>query len=343
MQRILAIAWLTWKAALRFKLFLVIAVLLIGAVVGLPLVIQDDGTAQGFTQIILTYTLSVITVLLGISTLWLACGTLARDIEECQMQVVATKPVARWQIWLTAASASVWEVLLQREAGVSVGAQVSAVVVLGLTAFMLTYASDRRAELLVQTSRREKLAALGQLSAGVGHDLRNPLAAVANAIFVLRRRLEKAAALTPGVEQPLALAERELAASQRIIGDLLDYARETPWELKPVPLRALMDEPLIMSSRQVSPVYFDMLTSVCRTHGLTPRVIHEVRSVTSQVAYVGCGQGVALVPASMRKLAPENVVVRPLKEKIMVVTAAAVWNTNRHHPMVDEALEMLKK
>src|SRR5215472_8472217 len=100
MQRILAIAWLTWKAALRFKLFLVIAVLLILAVVGLPLVIKDDGTAQGFTQIILTYTLSTITALLGLSTLWLSCGTLARDIEECQIQVVATKPVARWQIWL---------------------------------------------------------------------------------------------------------------------------------------------------------------------------------------------------------------------------------------------------
>src|SRR5229473_2610664 len=100
MQRILAICWLTWKAALRFRLFLVIAVLLILAVVGLPLVIKDDGTARGFTQIILTYTLSAITALLGLSTLWLACGTLARDIEECQMQVVAVKPIARWQIWL---------------------------------------------------------------------------------------------------------------------------------------------------------------------------------------------------------------------------------------------------
>jgi hypothetical protein len=100
MQRIFAIAWLTWKAALRFKLFLVIAVLLILAVVGLPLVIKDDGTAQGFTQIILTYTLSAITALLGLSTLWLSCGTLARDIEECQIQIVATKPIARWQIWL---------------------------------------------------------------------------------------------------------------------------------------------------------------------------------------------------------------------------------------------------
>jgi hypothetical protein len=100
MQRILAIAGLTWKAAFRFRLFLVIAVLLLVAVVGLPLLIQDDGTARGFTQILLTYTLSAITALLGLSTLWLACGTLARDIEECQMQVVATKPIARWQIWL---------------------------------------------------------------------------------------------------------------------------------------------------------------------------------------------------------------------------------------------------
>jgi hypothetical protein len=100
MQRIIAIAWLTWKAALRFRLFLVIAVLLLAAVVGLPVMIKDDGTARGFTQILLTYTLSAITGLLGLSTLWLSCGTLARDIEECQIQVVATKPIARWQIWL---------------------------------------------------------------------------------------------------------------------------------------------------------------------------------------------------------------------------------------------------
>ncbi len=100
MQKIFAIAWLTWKAALRFRLFLVIAALLVLAVVGVPLVIKDDGTARGFVQIIITYTLSAVTVLLGFSTLWLSCGALARDIEECQIQVVATKPIARWQIWL---------------------------------------------------------------------------------------------------------------------------------------------------------------------------------------------------------------------------------------------------
>ncbi|HEY3761259.1 MAG TPA: hypothetical protein VGN23_05885 [Verrucomicrobiae bacterium] len=100
MQRILAIAGLTWKAALRFRVFTVIALLLVLAVVGLPLIVKDDGTAQGFTQIILTYTLSATAALLGFSTLWLSCGTLARDVEECQIQVVATKPIARWQIWI---------------------------------------------------------------------------------------------------------------------------------------------------------------------------------------------------------------------------------------------------
>lgn len=99
-QRVWAVAALTWKAAFRFRLFWVLAALLLGSVVVLPLLIRDDGTARGFIQIMLTYTLSVITALLGFSTLWLACGILARDIEDCSIQAVAVKPIARWQIWL---------------------------------------------------------------------------------------------------------------------------------------------------------------------------------------------------------------------------------------------------
>lgn len=100
MQRLLAITSLTWKAAFRFRLFWVVTTLLLVAVVGLPLMVKDDGTARGFTQLLITYTLGAITALLGMCTLWLACGTLARDIEECQLQMVAVKPIPRWQIWL---------------------------------------------------------------------------------------------------------------------------------------------------------------------------------------------------------------------------------------------------
>lgn len=100
MQRVFAIAGLTWKAAFRYRLFWALAALLLAAEVGFPLLLKDDGTARGLTQILLTYTLSSVAGLLGLSTLWISCATLARDIEECQMQMVATKPVARWQVWV---------------------------------------------------------------------------------------------------------------------------------------------------------------------------------------------------------------------------------------------------
>ena len=132
----------------------------------------------------------------------------------------------------------------------------------------------------------------------------------------------------------MPLAEDRLAVALRSDHPLAAQSR--------VRLRSLADESLVMSARQVSPVYFDMLTGVCRSHGFAPRVLHEVRSVTSQIAYVGCGQGVALVPSSMRKLAPANVVVRPLKERVMVVTAALAWNAERYHPMVDVVVAWLK-
>src|SRR5437899_11209947 len=109
MQRLFAIAKLTLKAALRYRLVQVLTVLLLGAVVGLPVIIKHDGTAQGFTQILLTYTLGSITTRLGFATMWLACGTLARDVEECQMQLVPVRPVARWESWLRK-----WAVILLR-------------------------------------------------------------------------------------------------------------------------------------------------------------------------------------------------------------------------------------
>ncbi|MBU3054710.1 MULTISPECIES: LysR family transcriptional regulator [Pseudomonas] len=106
-------------------------------------------------------------------------------------------------------------------------------------------------------------------------------------------------------------------------------------------LANLADEPLVMSSRQVSPNYFDYLIGVCKANGLSPRVLHEVRSVTSQIAFVSCGQGVALVPASMKKLAPDNVILKPLTPKLSVVTTAAVWDSARTNPLVDALVALL--
>jgi ABC-type transport system involved in multi-copper enzyme maturation permease subunit len=99
-RRVRHIAALTWKTAFRLRFVWVMILLLVLVVGGLPAVLRDDGSAKGMAQIILTYTLSMTTGILGFATLWLAVGSMARDIGDCQMQMVATKPIARWQIWL---------------------------------------------------------------------------------------------------------------------------------------------------------------------------------------------------------------------------------------------------
>ncbi|MBT0623120.1 LysR family transcriptional regulator [Pseudomonas fluorescens] len=109
-----------------------------------------------------------------------------------------------------------------------------------------------------------------------------------------------------------------------------------------ISLSSLASEPLVMFSRRVSPVYFDNLIATCRASGFSPRVLHEVRSVASQIAFVSCGQGIALVPASLKKLAPENVVLRALTQKLNVVTTAVAWNSERPNPLVTQVIAHLQ-
>ena len=109
-----------------------------------------------------------------------------------------------------------------------------------------------------------------------------------------------------------------------------------------ISLSSLANEPLVMFARKVSPVYFDNLIATCRASGFSLRVLHEVRSVASQIAFVSYRQGIALVPASLKKLAPANVVFRPLSQKLNVVTTAVAWNADRPNPLIDDIIARLR-
>ena len=98
--RIRAVVKVAWKAAFRFRVFWVMAVLLVVSVGVIPLIVKGDGTAEGLTQVLVTYTLTMITAVLATGVLWLSVGTLARDIGESHIQMIAVKPIARWQIIL---------------------------------------------------------------------------------------------------------------------------------------------------------------------------------------------------------------------------------------------------
>lgn len=99
-------------------------------------------------------------------------------------------------------------------------------------------------------------------------------------------------------------------------------------------LKQLDDEPFVMFRREISPVYFDSIISSCQKLGLSPRILHFVRNISSQMALVGFGQGLALVPSRSRDLAPPGVVVRRVAEKIELITTAAAWSRTAKNPVL---------
>jgi signal transduction histidine kinase len=101
---------------------------------------------------------------------------------------------------------------------------------------------DAQARLVFQ----ERLAAIGQVAAAVGHELRNPLGVLTNSLYLLR-------AAVPGgdsvkVERHLATAEREIGAAVVIVEGLLDFARQHEPDPEPVSLGELVDESLSVAS-----------------------------------------------------------------------------------------------
>lgn len=85
-----------------------------------------------------------------------------------------------------------------------------------------------------QMSRAEHLATLGELAAGLAHEIRNPLAGIAGVIEIIGRDLP---ATSPSREV-LADVQREVLHIQQILSELLDYARPRPPELRAADLRA---------------------------------------------------------------------------------------------------------
>ncbi len=73
--------------------------------------------------------------------------------------------------------------------------------------------------------RKEKLALLGQVADNVGHELRNPLGVMNNAVYFLQTALVDADATT---KEYLGIIKDEIANAERIVSDLLDAVRTKP-------------------------------------------------------------------------------------------------------------------
>jgi len=90
-----------------------------------------------------------------------------------------------------------------------------------------------------QLVRRERLAMLGQLASGVGHELRNPLGVMLNATYYLDYVLKDS---SHDVHEYLGILQGQIGLAEKIVSDLLDFARIKPPQREEVVLSKLLDE-----------------------------------------------------------------------------------------------------
>lgn len=87
--------------------------------------------------------------------------------------------------------------------------------------------------------RKEKLAVLGQVAGSVGHELRNPLGVMSNAVYFLQTVLSDADETT---REYLNIIKDEIASSERIVTDLLDSVRTQPPHPETVGVEVLISQ-----------------------------------------------------------------------------------------------------
>ncbi|MGW8312734.1 MAG: ATP-binding protein [Desulfuromonadales bacterium] len=88
--------------------------------------------------------------------------------------------------------------------------------------------------------QKERLAVLGQLTATVSHEIRNPLGTIANSLYLLKKSLSGPE--YAHLARPVMLAERNVERCDNIISELLDFSRKRTIQKKPLDIDPWLTE-----------------------------------------------------------------------------------------------------
>jgi len=105
--------------------------------------------------------------------------------------------------------------------------------------------TDRR-RLQEQLIQSEKMSAIGQLIAGIAHDLNNPLASVVGFSDFLAE-----AGVPASLEEPLQVIRQEAERAATIVKNLLSFARSQEGERARQPIQQLLDSTLVLLRNQL--------------------------------------------------------------------------------------------
>ncbi len=143
----------------------------------------------------------------------------------------------------------------------------------------------------------------------------------------------RAASLEPVLNSELLVAEPFVVA-------LPKNHRLAP--RKRIALSALAKEPFIMGPHDSMPVFYDLTLRLCRDAGFVPRVRDEVDYPSMVLGFVATGIGIALVPASIRKIQSTGVVFRSLDPSPPILETSVAWRRDNMSETVNAFLLLVR-
>jgi PAS domain S-box-containing protein len=94
----------------------------------------------------------------------------------------------------------------------------------------------------------QKLAAVGQLSAGIAHEVRNPLSSIKMSLQILEKRLHP-----EGNDlKRFKIAEKEVEHLEKLVSDILIFAKPLEPEMKKADIHAFLENSLTMAEKEIA-------------------------------------------------------------------------------------------
>ncbi|MBZ5602511.1 MAG: LysR family transcriptional regulator [Acidobacteriia bacterium] len=109
-----------------------------------------------------------------------------------------------------------------------------------------------------------------------------------------------------------------------------------------VSVKSLEGEPFVTFPRELAPVLYDQLISMCQHAGFSPKIVQEAQMQTI-ISLVAAGIGIALVPATLQNLSRNGLIYKPLAGSTLKLDLAVAWRREDRSPLLKAFLEVVRE